>query len=131
MANTVVLSAPGQTAQGALDLKLPRWSYLPTVWVATLMFLSAASWPMVFESQYPYAGLRILGSSEVGWPLALATGGLALFLLIPFIPMRARLLIGIGFSSCLAFVTAIFVSVSAFAFCMLIVYALVNAVEGV
>ncbi|KFA88738.1 hypothetical protein Q664_39780 [Archangium violaceum Cb vi76] len=64
----------------------------------------------------------------MGWPLGLATGGLSLFLSIPSIPVRDRLLIGIGFASCLAFTVGLFVSVGCLGFYLLIVYALVSAV---
>ena len=79
-------------------------------WVAVVGFFIAASWPSISESVLPFLGLRNLSTPQIGWPLATATLVMAVFLSIPALLSRDRLLICAGFSLCLFFVVAIYVS---------------------
>lgn len=82
----------------------------PLAWVAALAFTIAVSWGQVSASPRPLLGLRNLTAPQVGWPLAIVTFLLALFLSCPGLLSRDRLLICAGFSLCLFVVVAFYAS---------------------
>jgi hypothetical protein len=55
----------------------------PLAWIAAFAFFIAVSWPHLSESALPFLGLRNLTTPHVGWPLALVTLFMALFLSFP------------------------------------------------
>jgi hypothetical protein len=79
-------------------------------WVATIAFLLAAWWPHYSESALPLIGLRNLTNPLIGWPLALITLAMAVFLSFPKFLSKERLLICAGFSFCLFVVTVFYAS---------------------
>jgi hypothetical protein len=79
-------------------------------WVATIAFLLAAWWPYYSESALPLIGLRNLTNPLIGWPLALITLAMAMFLSFPKFLSKERLLICAGFSFCLFVVTVFYAS---------------------
>jgi hypothetical protein len=79
-------------------------------WMGVIAFLAAAAWPKFFESELPLVGLRNLTAPLIGWPLALVTFALALFLSVPAWLSRDRLLICAGFCFCLFVVVMFYVS---------------------
>lgn len=105
-----------------------RASYVVT-WAVSIIFLSAASWPSLSASAYPLLGLRALTAPTIGWPIATATMALAVFLSVPPLPPRDKLLVGIGFSSCLMIASAVYVASGPALLCLAIVGALLNAVR--
>jgi len=82
----------------------------PLAWIAAFAFFMAVSWPHLSESALPFIGLRNLTTPHVGWPLALVTLFMALFLSFPSLLSRDRLLICAGFSLCLFLVVTFYVS---------------------
>jgi hypothetical protein len=72
--------------------------------------LFAAWWPHVSQSALPLVGLQNLTNPVIGWPLAVTTLGLALFLSLPSLLTKELLLICAGFSFCLFVVTAFYAS---------------------
>jgi hypothetical protein len=82
----------------------------PLAWIAAFAFFLAVSWPHLFESTLPFMGLRNLTAPHVGWPLALVTLFMVLFLSFPSLLSRDRLLISAGFSLCLFLVVTFYVS---------------------
>jgi hypothetical protein len=70
----------------------------PLAWIAALGFLVAVSWPHLSETQLPLLGLRNLTAPHIGWPLAVVTLMMALFLSFPSLLSRDRLLVCAGFS---------------------------------
>jgi hypothetical protein len=82
----------------------------PLAWIAAFAFFIAVSWPHFSESELPFVGLRNLAAAHVGWPLALVTLFMALFLSFPSFLSRDRLLICAGFSLCLFLVVSFYVS---------------------
>ena len=85
----------------------------PLAWIATLGFFIAVSWPHFSETELPLMGLRNLTAPHVGWPLTVVTLIMALFLSIPSLLSRDRLLICAGFSLCLYLVVTFYVSMVA------------------
>ncbi len=81
-----------------------------TAWAGAVVFLVAASWPALSQSEFPLAGLRGLTTPVVGWPLAVTTVALAVFLSIPALQTRDRLLVCGGFTACLCLVVGIYVA---------------------
>jgi len=79
-------------------------------WVAFAGFLFAAWWPHFSQSALPLVGLQNLTNPMIGWPLAVITLALALFLSLPSLLSKERLLICAGFSFCLFVVTAFYAS---------------------
>jgi hypothetical protein len=79
-------------------------------WVAAAGFLFAAWWPHFYQSALPLVGLQNLTNPMIGWPLALTTLAVALFLSLPGLLSKERLLICAGFSFCLFLVTAFYAS---------------------
>jgi len=88
----------------------PFYGNAPLAWVAALGFFIAVSWPHLSETELPLIGLRNLAAPIVGWPLAVVTLIMALFLSFPSILTRDRLLICAGFSLCLYLVVTFYVS---------------------
>jgi len=82
----------------------------PLAWIAAFAFFIAVSWPHLSESALPFIGLRNLTTPHIGWPLALITLFMALFLSFPSLLSRDRLLICAGFSLCLFLVVTFYVS---------------------
>jgi len=82
----------------------------PLAWIAGLGFLIAVCWPHFSESELPLAGLRNLAAPHIGWPLTVVTLIMALFLSLPSVLSRDRLLICAGFSLCLFLVVTFYVS---------------------
>lgn len=85
----------------------------PLAWLAAFAFFIVAAWPHFFESKLPLIGLQNLSAPLIGWPLALVTMIIALFLSFPALLSRDRLLICAGFSLCLFVVVAFYVSMVA------------------
>jgi len=82
----------------------------PLAWIATLAFLFAAWWPHFSTSALPLVGLRNLSTPLIGWPLTIVTCGMAVFLSLPNLLSKSRLLICAGFSFCLFVVVAFYAS---------------------
>ncbi|MBP1750505.1 MAG: hypothetical protein H6Q52_3044 [Deltaproteobacteria bacterium] len=82
----------------------------PLAWIAAFAFFIAVSWPHLSEYALPLLGLRNITTPSVGWPLAIVTLLMALFLSFPGLLSRDRLLICAGFSLCLCLVVAFYVS---------------------
>lgn len=82
----------------------------PLAWLAAAAFLFAASWPHYSASALPLLGLQNLTKPLIGWPLAVVTLLMALFLSFSSVLTRERLLICAGFSFCLFVVTAFYAS---------------------
>jgi hypothetical protein len=82
----------------------------PLAWVATLAFSLAASWRYYSESEFPLIGLRNLVNPQIGWPLALVTLALAMFLSFPNLLSKERMLICAGFSFGLFVATVFYAS---------------------
>ena len=82
----------------------------PLAWIAGIAFLLTVSWPYFSSSPWPLVGLRNLSTPRIGWPLAVVTLGMAVFLSIPGLLSKERLLICAGFSFCLFLVTAFYAS---------------------
>jgi hypothetical protein len=82
----------------------------PLAWIAALGFFVAVSWPHFSASELPLMGLQNLTAPRVGWPLAVVTSIMALFLSFPSVLSRDRLLICAGFSLCLFLVVTFYVS---------------------
>ncbi len=79
-------------------------------WVAFAGFLFAAWWPHFSQFALPLVGLQNVTNPIIGWPLAVTTLALALFLSLPSLLSKERLLICAGFSFCLFLVTAFYAS---------------------
>lgn len=88
----------------------PLHGNAPLAWIATLGFFIAVVWPHFSEAELPLMGLRNLTAPRVGWPLTVVTLLMALFLSIPSILSRDRLLVCAGFSLCLYLVVTFYVS---------------------
>ena len=82
----------------------------PLAWIAAIAFSFAAWWPHYSESALPLVGLRNLTNPLIGWPLALITLAMAVFLSFPKFLSKERLLICAGFSFCLFVVTVFYAS---------------------
>jgi hypothetical protein len=62
------------------------------------------------QSDFPLPGLQSLTTPSIGWPLALVSLAMALFLSFPPLLTRDRLLVCAGFSLCLFLVVALYAS---------------------
>ena len=82
----------------------------PLAWLAAIAFLVAASWARFSTSDLPLLGLRQLSNPIIGWPLAVVTLAMALFLSFPVLLTRERRLVCAGFSFCLFAVVAFYAS---------------------
>ncbi len=88
----------------------PSKGNAPLAWITALAFFLAAYWPHLSQSALPLIGLRNLTAPHVGYPLALVTLFMALFLSFPSLLSRERLLICAGFSLCLFLAVTFYVS---------------------
>jgi hypothetical protein len=95
----------------------PLWKPLagsaPLAWLMLLGALAAAGWPSVIGTPLPLPGLAALGAPAAGWPVAAVSLAMALFLSMPRLLTRDRLLVCAGASFCLFAATAFYVSPSA------------------
>lgn len=82
----------------------------PLAWIAALGFFFAVMWPYLVQGELPLAGLRQLTAPHIGWPLTAITVLMALFLSLPALQTRERLLICAGFALCLYLVVTFYVS---------------------
>ena len=85
----------------------------PLAWLAALAFFCVVLWPHLFQRDVPLFGLRALASPQIGWPLALVSAAMALFLSVPAFLTRERRLVCAGFSLCLFLVLVFYVSPAA------------------
>lgn len=85
----------------------------PLAWILALGAVAATGWPRWFGGSVPLPGLRSLESPQVGWPFAIAAMALALFLSVPHLLTRDRLLVCAGACLALCIVTAFYVSPTA------------------
>lgn len=88
----------------------PLTGSAPLAWLAAIGAVVAVSWPHLFGAEVPMPGLRGLSAPSVGGPLAVASLVLAIFLSIPRILSRDRLLVCAGVSLCLFAVLVVYVS---------------------
>jgi hypothetical protein len=70
----------------------------------------ALMWPELFGTEVPLPGLRALSARTVGWPLAVIASAMAVFLSVPRLLSRDRLLICAGVALCLFGVIVVYVS---------------------
>ena len=84
-----------------------RWVPIVIVWVVAATFTLVAAWSHLSESAFPLRGFRELSSPLVGGPVAFASWLLGVFLSVPFVPWRDRLLVGIGYSVCLGLAASV------------------------
>lgn len=82
----------------------------PVAWIAALFFLFAAWWPRFSSSALPLRGLRNLTDPLIGWPLAVVTFAMAVFLSFPRWLSKENLLICAGFAFCLFGVVTFYAS---------------------
>lgn len=85
----------------------------PLAWVAFAGCFFAVLWPHFFTSEMPLPGLRNMSAPLIGWPLTVVTFAMALWLSIPALLSRDRLLIFAGFSLCMSLVVAFYASMVA------------------
>lgn len=82
----------------------------PLAWLAVAGAIMAVSWPYLFGSVIPLPGLRGLSAPMVGGPLAAAALAMAVFLSIPSLLSRDRLLICAGASLALFALVVVYAS---------------------
>ncbi|NRF65765.1 hypothetical protein HLB44_02075 [Aquincola sp. S2] len=82
----------------------------PLAWLAAAAAIVAASWPHLFGAEVPLPGLRGLSAPTVGWPLSVASLAMAVFLSLPRLLSRDRLLVCAGIALCLFVVLVVYVS---------------------
>src|SRR5688572_30266467 len=82
----------------------------PLAWLAAMGSILAAAWPHLFGAEVPLPGLQSLSSPGVGWPLAVASLAMAVFLSFPRLLSRDRLLVCAGIALCLSAVIVVYVS---------------------
>jgi hypothetical protein len=82
----------------------------PLAWIMAVGAVIAVCWPTWFGASVPLPGLRGLESPQVGWPFATASIALAVFLSIPRLLSRDRLLVCAGACLALCLVAMLYVS---------------------
>ncbi|HET7670806.1 MAG TPA: hypothetical protein VFK84_10395 [Burkholderiales bacterium] len=60
-------------------------------WISVAGFTFASAWPLFSDQPLPFLGLRGFSSPVFAWPLVLLTASLAVFLSLPRLHTRARL----------------------------------------
>ena len=82
-------------------------------WLCVVGFTVGAAWPLVFGEPVPLVGLRGFSTSPMAWPVVLATAFFALYLSLPRLHTRNRLVAGIAVSITLFIVVAFFIGMAA------------------
>jgi hypothetical protein len=95
----------------------PLWKPMagsaPLAWLMFLGALVAAAWPSLFGTPVPLPGLAALSAPAAGWPVAAVALALALFLSMPRLLTRERLLVCAGAAFCVFAAMAFYVSAAA------------------
>lgn len=82
-------------------------------WLSVARFAFATAWAQFGGSPIPFAGLREFSPPVLGWSLVMATAILALFLSLPRLHTRRRLLACSAYSGTLFVVVGFFASMVA------------------